>query len=844
MQAEATLEAAGSRARHRTLAGALEVGQLVLLPLLISFAMMWRALLGLEVFAPTDVVAGQDLIAERPPGWTSPDLKNPLLGDVVDTFIPWRLYARSEIAAGRFPLWDSYNLLGTHFHANLQSQIFSPFNVLWLVLPPVWGLGAITALKWTLGGLGIALLLRRLGLGMPAAIFGAVAFQLSGPMVAWLQWPISEGLVWVPWMMWATLGWVDTRGPGWLAALAAFVAAELAAGHIETAFHSLAFVGVFAIVAVFATSRRPSETAGQAPPREPAPDRLRQRLVMLGGLAGAGLVGLGLAAVQLVPFLDVLPESYQWWLRSQPSQHVAGLALPLQGTLMWLTPNGFGWTDTYNGPLNWIEANPYVGAVTLLLAAANIGPGPRGRGSGVRGRLFWGVMAVVAVSMAYGIPPLGWLRELPGFNSSLNWRLVSVAGPCLIVLGAMGLDRLLLVPGRLLPRYWAAAAAGLGLAGVGFLVLGARIWTVSSDSLAEFSQAWRAWAGVLFCAGAVLVLGRMLGWVGARTLAALMIGLLTLDMMRAAWGFNPTNSFDTFYPKSTLLSFAAQRGPTERLAVAGEYAGSNMLVPYGVPDYRMYDATIDNRYLAFTRILSPETFRESFRRQDANLTTHLYLLKPNTAILSAVGIKWVLTANDDDPNGWQPLPADGPPYKRTLTKNGFTIWENRIAQPYTYFASNFSVGADEATVAQSLKLLTVDTANHVQIEDPDRILPAGLSGSAQTAPALAANEGVTLESYEPGEIRIKARAEKTRYLVIDESWDKRWRATIDGQAAAIYRTNYVIQGLVVPPGEHQVTMVYDPPAFRRGLAISAAALLAWLGLVIFAVASKRRKREE
>src|SRR5207244_2480068 len=124
----------------------------------------------------------------------------------------------------------------------------------------------------------------------------------------------------------------------------------------------------------------------------------------------------------------------------------------------------------------------------------------------VRGPLFWLAVGVVAIGMAYGVPPLGWLRELPGFSSSLNWRLVGVAGPCVIVLAAMGLDRLLDTRGRSLPGYWAAVAAALGVAGVGFLALGARVWVVNSDDMGAYTQAWRAWAGALFCAGAVLVL--------------------------------------------------------------------------------------------------------------------------------------------------------------------------------------------------------------------------------------------------------------------------------------------------------------------------------------------------
>src|SRR5688500_6123759 len=223
-----------------------ETARLAIVPALISFIMLWPSLLGLGVLAPTDIVAADPLIGGRSPvEGAHPPVQNPLLGDVVDVFIPWKLYAREEIGQGRFPLWNPYNGLGTHFHASLQSQLLSPFNLLWMVLPPLWGLGLITVLKWTLCGLGMALLLRALGLGMLPSVFGSAALQLSGPVLGWLQWPIAEGLAWVPWMLWAALKWLDTLRLRWLAALSAFVAAEVLAGHIETTFHSLAFLGVF-----------------------------------------------------------------------------------------------------------------------------------------------------------------------------------------------------------------------------------------------------------------------------------------------------------------------------------------------------------------------------------------------------------------------------------------------------------------------------------------------------------------------------------------------------------------------------------------------------------------------
>src|SRR5438270_6367477 len=202
---------------------------LALLSAAISCIMLWPALLRQGVLAPSDILARDPLIAGSYPVFSGGP-RNPLLTDVTDAILPWKLYARRELSSGRFPLWNPYSALGMHFHANIQSQILSPFNLLWLLLPPLWGLGAITALKWTMCGLGMGLLLRKLGLVMPASVFGSIAFQLSGPIVSWLQWPISEGLMWLPWMMWAALGWLRSSKPYWLAALSALVAAEILAG--------------------------------------------------------------------------------------------------------------------------------------------------------------------------------------------------------------------------------------------------------------------------------------------------------------------------------------------------------------------------------------------------------------------------------------------------------------------------------------------------------------------------------------------------------------------------------------------------------------------------------------
>jgi uncharacterized membrane protein YfhO len=89
--------------------------------------------------------------------------------------------------------------------------------------------------------------------------------------------------------------------------------------------------------------------------------------------------------------------------------------------------------------------------------------------------------------------------------------------------------------------------------------------------------------------------------------------------------------------------------------------------------------------------------------------------------------------------------------------------------------------------------------------------------------------------------------EKTRFLVVNEGWSAGWRAQIDGNPATIYRTDYLVQGVVVPAGPHTVSFRYDPPAFKEGLGISGAGLVLWLGLVGLSVRNaivRRRRRAE
>jgi uncharacterized membrane protein YfhO len=70
-------------------------------------------------------------------------------------------------------------------------------------------------------------------------------------------------------------------------------------------------------------------------------------------------------------------------------------------------------------------------------------------------------------------------------------------------------------------------------------------------------------------------------------------------------------------------------------------------------------------------------------------------------------------------------------------------------------------------------------------------------------------------------------------LVVSQAWLPGWTGRVAGRRIPAVRVDGLVQGIPVPAGRHQVTLRYDPPGARAGLAVSfltLGGLLAWLAL--------------
>jgi hypothetical protein len=117
--------------------------------------------------------------------------------------------------------------------------------------------------------------------------------------------------------------------------------------------------------------------------------------------------------------------------------------------------------------------------------------------------------------------------------------------------------------------------------------------------------------------------------------------------------------------------------------------------------------------------------------------------------------------------------------------------------------------------------------------DPRRV--ALLEANASLAPDarwIAKEAAVRLVSSESGRIELDASAPAPAVLVLFISFERGWRAWIDGSETPVYRADAAFLGIPVPAGRHRVRFEYRPRGLREGLALGAAGLL---GLLLAAV---------
>ena len=108
---------------------------------------------------------------------------------------------------------------------------------------------------------------------------------------------------------------------------------------------------------------------------------------------------------------------------------------------------------------------------------------------------------------------------------------------------------------------------------------------------------------------------------------------------------------------------------------------------------------------------------------------------------------------------------------------------------------------------------------------------------------------IKLTYFLPDSLVYESFSHNTEFAVFSEIYyPKGWKATIDGKPAKIVLTDYILRGMVIPPGKHKIVMVFKPKSFYVGLKIdtigSILIVLSVLGALAYEILKRRKNKDD
>ncbi|MEP6802016.1 MAG: YfhO family protein [Acidobacteriota bacterium] len=746
---------------------------------LAPFLITGKAMLTAGVYAPIDIAYQAHPLASLREEMGIAGTRTPILGDVVSQEIPWRKAVREAIKNGRLPLWNRFILAGEPLLAMQQPAVFHPATWIGMLLPLAQAWTFEMTFTLFLALLSAWLFCRDLGLSPLAAGVGAAGWAFSDYLLFFLGYPLSPAVAPFPLLLLGLSRIAKERSARSVGITAAALLLSLTAGHSETLLHIVAAAGVYFLFQLFSEARR-----------------VWKRAVLLALTAGGVTVALG--AIILLPHIEALPHTFEYFFRhnwyakadrsdslSQSLMRIPQIAIPYA-----FGNSGHGEFTKGEGP-----SVGYAGAMLLPLAAL---------GMFSRRKEKWVILALGVVGFALWAKVPGItdaVCALPLFDIALNERLIFLTAFAAAMLAALGTEK---IRSENAKRPLAlAVVAALALLIVGYLLLEKRLLAlpmpVSYLHLQFLLQ--------------IVPLGLLGVWLLARgerarnATAGVVFGLVLAQ--RAAEGslLYPVYPNRAFYPPLHLLDGIPRNTPFRTTAVGFNFI-PNISALYELEDVRGYEA-MTFRPLVDTFPLWCVPQAVWFNRID----------DPTKPFLNFLNVRYFLMPEGMDP----------PPGWRTIAHDlGIRVVENPHVLPRAFAPAMFQVAADAPGQLQLMQ----------GIEDFGRLgVVERLPGRESGVWIPNGEASVKVLSYGARELSVGITARQPTLVATSVTAWPGWHLRIDGARSDLLSYNRAFLSFLVPPGEHRAELAYMPSGFVIGAIVSAVGFSSLIGAALF-----RRRR--
>ncbi|CAN5387719.1 hypothetical protein BH11MYX1_BH11MYX1_41800 [soil metagenome] len=698
--------------------------------------------------------------------------------DTIDTHGPDLDFFASDLAHHRFSLWNPYDKGGYPVFCDPVFDRYYPLN--W----PFAAWGAVFGTSWWLVQIKVFahhviaasmlhLFLRTRGLSVRASLIGGLGLVASAPLLIHKASNIVWPLVWVP-LVWLAID-AALATPSWRRGVLVGGALLLPL----TAGSPPGLVYAALLIAPYAGLRLVQRLRAH---------RSREELLALARCIAAAVVVAGLvAAVTLIPTSQLVALCDRDRLGSGPEFALSG------STNLWLVVRGVFIRG--GSPFEL-----YCGSAVVLLAAIGLVQKPRADrgapvalfGTALLGMILAaGVTALVLPWLVAHVPPFALLR-IPGrYKLLAAWGFAAAAAYGVAVLEARSAPR----------KVWIFVGVAVAVV-IACVELGG-LPAAPKDHPAWWSIVAIAIAGALVVAA--VALPRRLADVAFAALALAVLSdfpLFTFVEPAAPPAAEPRQTHEADATIVAQLEGVRDRWRLYDEFVLGERAGARL----GIRDFRGYPAVDPISLHRYVDVLD--------------------YAKGDPRILTDFNVRYVL-ARPHFRYARSALFLHEPLHGFTRARNGW-LWEANHPAPIVAWYGAVKVVAEKPLAAlraeerpDGQRLRAV-----VEARDAFALPPAAVIGT----PAF--REGA-ITSYAPDKIVYEIDAPSAGLAVLNEIMFPGWHVSVDGVHTASIRANYLLRGVWVTAGHHEVIWEFAPDHWRSLVGGYVLALIVIVGAALY-----------
>lgn len=706
-------------------------------------------------------------------------LKNAYMQDSISQMFPWKHLTLTSLLSGIVPLWNPYQFMGIPFMAGMKSLVFYPSNIFFLLGEQnAWNIHLW--LQLFLSMWFSYLFMQSLGVKKLVSLLSAIAFAFSSLMVGVLEFG-SEGhvLLWLPLLLFFVKRYNETKNITYIIGLSLSSAASLFAGQLQY-FGYICFV----VVAFSWFEARRMKTSWKT---------------VIAALIGI-LLGLCIAAVQLIPGIELFYQSYRG-IGGGYSTFTNGLLKPYS-FLRLISPDWFGHPLTQDLRGGYIESSGYFGILPLFFALFSLQFWKR-----PHIRFFACLGLFAALFSMDGFAQLFATLHIPIITSGYGGRLFSIVLFSGSVLAAFGLHEFineknnkkkLIAVGCFLVVVCLCIALG---------IVGNR-WNAPYRLLISNVKMQAFVLGAFLCAliGYVLIFRK---WrYASLAFCIVVVGLTYVDVFRMGYRFLTFSNPKFLYPEVPVVSFVRS------------YTESTLGRVYGITEPEIQSVF---------RVSSPETYNPLYPIRTARLMQALedksgrelpenkYYLAQNERmkyVMDFLGVSVLVPGKGKNAaiEYWHNAELQND-IKKIYEDEKSDVYENSTAYPRFGLFYSVKTGVSDEDALSMIREKREDFKKTVLIRESIAWNITEGTGSA------------TLKQNSLNELTFHVETDKPAVLYLSDTYFPGWHVSIDGREMPMLHANYNFRGVIVPKGVTTVKFWYLPMSVIVGAIISILSLL-------------------